>query len=276
MGLITATTNVKEPTSVLARFTLKGKKAVVTGAAGGIGRATSMAFAELGADVAIVDIPDKLDASRKVADEIAGKYGVKTIALGTNVADGASVDKMVADVVAAFGTIDVVHSNAGVGAFDDGPDMDIEKWNRMLSVNLTGVRLVDVACANVMKAHKHGGSIINTASISGHIVNPPYGDAPVITCYPTCKAAVIHLTKALALSYAKYGIRVNSISPGYIWSGLHAGCTSERCAFEEGTVPVGHYGCLDDVTGPVALLATDLGAYMYGTDIIFDGGLSIS
>ncbi|MCC8181171.1 MAG: SDR family oxidoreductase [Planctomycetes bacterium] len=275
MSLITASTNVKEPTSVLARFTLKGKKAVVTGAAGGIGRATAMAFAELGADVAIVDIPDKLDKSEAVAKSIAEKYSVKTIALGTDVSDKASVEAMAEAVVKAFGTIDVVHANAGIGAFEDGPDMSLERWNKMLSVNLTGVFLVDVACANVMKAHGHGGSIINTASISAHIVNPPYGDAPAITCYTTCKAGVLHLTKSLALNYAKHGIRVNSISPGYIWSGLHAGCTSERCDFEESTVPVGHYGCLDDVTGPVALLASDLGAYMVGTDIIFDGGVSI-
>ena len=182
---------------------------------------------------------------------------------------------MVEEVVAAFGTIDVVHSNAGIGAHGDGPDMDLEHWNKMLSVNLTGVMLVDTACANVMKAHKHGGSIINTASLSAHIINPPYKDAPAITCYTTCKAGVLHLTKSLALNYAKYGIRVNSISPGYIWSGLHQGLPSERCDFEESTVPVGHFGSLDDVTGPVALLATDLGAYMVGTDILFDGGVTI-
>lgn len=275
MSIITATTNVKEPTSVLARFTLKGKKAVVTGAAGGIGRATSMAFAELGADVAIVDIPEKLEKSQKVAEEIAKRYGVKTIAVGTDVSSKESVDHMVEEVVAAFGTIDVVHSNAGIGAHGDGPDMDLEHWNKMLSVNLTGVMLVDTACANVMKAHKHGGSIINTASLSAHIVNPPYKDAPAITCYTTCKAGVLHLTKSLALNYAKYGIRVNSISPGYIWSGLHQGLPSERCDFEESTVPIGHFGSLDDVTGPVALLATDLGAYMVGTDILFDGGVTI-
>ncbi len=274
MSMITATTNVKEPTSVLARFTLKGKKAVVTGAAGGIGRATSMAFAELGADVAIVDIPAKLEKSKAIAKSIEEKYGVRAIALGTNVSDKASVEQMAADVVAAFGTIDVVHSNAGVGSFNDEPDMDLDNWNRMLSINLTGVMLVDVACANVMKAHNHGGSIINTASLSAHIVNPPYGDHPAMMCYSTCKAGVLHLTKSLALSYAKYGIRVNSISPGYIWSGLHAGCESERCDFERSR-PLGHYGYLDDVTGPVCLLATELGAYMVGTDILFDGGVTI-
>lgn len=275
MSIVTATTNVKEPTSVLARFTLKGKKAVVTGAAGGIGRAVSMAFAELGADVAIVDIPAKMEKSRAVASMLEEKYGVKAIAVGTDVSSKESVDEMVKTVVDAFGTIDVVHSNAGVGSFNDNPDMKLEDWERMISINLTGVMLVDTACANVMKAHNHGGSIINTASLSGHIVNPPYGDNPAMICYSTCKAGVLHLTKSLALNYAKYGIRVNSISPGYIWSGLHAGCESERCDFEEKTVPVGHYGCLDDVTGPVCLLATDLGAYMVGSDIIFDGGVTI-
>lgn len=275
MSLITATTNVKEPTSVLKRFTLAGKKAVVTGAAGGIGRATSLAFGELGADVAVVDIPEKMEKSRAVADDIVKRYGVKAIALGTDVSDKAAVEKMAADVVAAFGTIDVVHANAGIGAFEDGPDMKVEKWDQIMSINLKGVWLTDSVCANVMKTHKHGGSIINTASISAHIINPPYGDAPAITCYTTCKAGVVHLTKALALNYAKFGIRVNSISPGYIWSGLHAGCLPERCEFEEATVPVGHYGSLDDVTGPVCLLATDLGGYMYGSDIIFDGGVSL-
>lgn len=275
MSIITATTNVKEPTSVLARYTLKGKKALVTGAAGGIGRATASAFAELGADVAIVDIPDKLERSTEVAKAIADRFGVKAIALGTDVSDKASVQKMADDVVKAFGTIDVVHSNAGIGAHGDGPDMPLEKWNRMISVNLTGVMLVDTTCANVMKAHKHGGSIINTASLSAHIINPPYEDTPAITCYTTCKAGVLHLTKALALNYAKYGIRVNSISPGYIWSGLHAGLPSERCDFEIATVPMGDYGYLDDVTGPVTLLATDLGAYMTGSDILFDGGVTI-
>ena len=275
MSIITATTNVKEPTSVLARFTLKGKKALVTGAAGGIGRATSMAFAELGADVAIVDIPDKIERSREVAQAIAERFGVKTIALGTDVSDKESVQKMADDTVKAFGTIDVVHSNAGIGAHGDGPDMPLEKWNRIVSVNLTGVMLVDTICANVMKAHKHGGSIINTASLSAHIINPPYQDTPAITCYTTCKAGVLHLTKALALNYAKYGIRVNSISPGYIWSGIHAGFPSERCDFEISTVPMGDYGYLDDVTGPVALLATDLSAYMTGSDILFDGGVTI-
>lgn len=275
MGLITATTNVKEPTSVLDRFTLKGKKAIVTGAAGGIGRATSKAFAELGADVAIVDIEAKLEKSKEWAEELKKLYGVKAIGIAADVSSKESVDAMVKQVVDEFGTIDVVHSNAGIGAFNDHPGMELDTWNRMLSINLTGVMLVDVACADVMLAHGHGGSIINTASLSAHIVNPPYGENPAMICYSTCKAGVLHLTKALALNYAKAGIRVNSISPGYIWSGLHAGCTEERCAFEEETVPVGHYGYLDDVTGPVCLLATDLGGYMNGTDIIFDGGVTI-
>ena len=275
MSIITATTNVKEPTSVLARYTLKGKKALVTGAAGGIGRATAMAFAELGADVAIVDIPEKLERSREIAKQYAERFGVNTIAVGCDVSDKASVQAMADVVVEAFGTIDVVHSNAGISALGDGPDMPLEKWNRMISVNLTGVMLVDTICANVMKSHGHGGSIINTASLSGHIVNPPYKDTPVISCYCTCKAGVLQLTKALALNYAKDGIRVNSISPGYIWSGLHAGCESERCDFEIATVPMGDYGNLDDVTGPVTLLATELGAYMTGSDIILDGGVTI-
>lgn len=95
MGIVTATTNVKEPTSVLDRFTLKSKKALVTAAAGGIGRATSMAFAELGADVAIVDISAKQDTTQKTALEIAQKYSVKTISIAADVSDKVSVDRMV-------------------------------------------------------------------------------------------------------------------------------------------------------------------------------------
>ncbi len=275
MGTITATTNVKEPTSVLERFTLKGKKAVVTGAAGGIGRATATAFAELGADVAIVDIPAKMERCRQTAEVISGRFGGKAIAVGGDVADPVSVEQMVAQIVKELGTIDVVHSNAGISALGDEPDMPIEQWKKIIDINLTGVMIVDTACARVMRKHKHGGSIINTSSISGHIVNPPYKDEPNMVAYATSKAAVLHLTKSLALNYIKYGIRVNSISPGYVWSGIHDGYNDEVTNFYESTVPMKHFGSLDDLTGAVALMATDLGAYMVGTDIVVDGGICI-
>ena len=267
---------IDELSPVKDRFTLKGKVALVTGAGGGIGRSTANAFADLGADVALMDIPQKKETLEHTAKVISERHGVKCICVYGDVSDPASVDAFVNEVVEQLGTIHVVHSNAGIGGGSpDGCEIGIDAWNRTLGIDLTGVLLVDAACAKVMKKHKHGGSIINTASMSGHIINKGPHGARYSPDYAACKAAVKHMTKAQACDWVLDDIRVNSISPGIILSGLHDGWPEEPLREAAKLIPMERFGSLDEVVGTVAFLATDLASYITGTDILVDGGYTI-
>lgn len=267
---------IDELSPVKDRFTLKGKVALVTGAGGGIGRSTANAFADLGADVALMDIPQKKDVLEYNAKVISERHGVKCICVYGDVSDPDSVNAFVNEVVEKLGTIHVVHSNAGIGGgSNDGCEMSIAEWNRTVGINLTGVLLVDAACAKVMKKHGHGGSIINTASMSGHIINKGPHGARYAPDYAACKAAVKHMSKSQACDWVLDGIRVNSISPGIILSGLHDGWPEDPLREAAKLIPMERFGSLDEVVGIVAFLATDLASYITGTDILIDGGYTI-
>ena len=255
---------------VKSLFTLEGKKAIVTGAAGGIGRSTANAFAELGADVALMDI--NLPKAQEYADYIAKKHGIKTLALNVDVTSEASILEGVNRVVEEFGTIDIVHSNAGYSCAEDNADMPYESWEKELNCNLTGMFLMDRICANIMRMHGHGGSIINTASQSGHVVVRKNLPQRHFMCYSASKAGVIHLTKAMALEYAEDSIRFNSVSPGIMMSGAHDYMDPSFLQGIVDGIPVKRFGTMDDISGLVAFLATDLSSYMTGSDVLIDGG----
>ena len=271
--------------SIKDGFTLTGKKALVTGAAGGIGRSTAAAFAELGADVAILDIAPRLEEAQKVADQLAERYGVTTLAVACDVSDAVAVDAAIAQVAETLGGLDVVHSNAGIVSMNDNPDMPVEEWERVLRVNLTGMFLINRAAAATMKAAGTRGSIINTCSMSGSIVNNPGQERRHGIAYATSKAGVKHLTKAMAADYALAGIRVNSVSPGVMLSGIHdeflasSGTSNEQfnaaALHEPFSVPMGRFGDMNEIGGIVAFLATDLASYMTGADVLVDGGTTI-
>ncbi|GAA0182883.1 SDR family oxidoreductase [Clostridium sediminicola] len=266
---------ISELPSIIEKFSLKGKKAFVTGAAGGIGRSSAAAMAELGADVAIMDIQPKEQQLKECAKDISERYGIRVLPIVGDVSDEASVIKMYDEIVKEFGTIDIVHSNAGIGTMDDNCDISLESWNKMLAVNQTGMLLIARTGANIMKEHGHGGSIIITASMSASIVNKFPANNLTMVAYTATKAAVEHMTKALAINYVEHGIRINSISPGYILSGLHDQLPKEFLDFTSSTVPMQRYGTLDEIVGVIALLATDLSSYMTGSDVIADGGYTI-
>lgn len=266
---------VREITGVKERFTLKGKQAIVTGAKGGIGKATATAFAELGANFAVVDLPSMLVESQKVADGIAAKFGVKTIALGVDLTKEEDVKKMVADTVTAFGTIDAVHSNAGIFALGDNPSMPLADFKRIIDINLTGMFMVNRECADLMVAHKHGGAIVNTVSMSGTIINPTRTETDYMVAYTASKGGAKHLTKGMAVNYIKHGIRINSVSPGYLISGAHAGMSQTDVDWWANSVPAKRFGEMDEIVGIVCLLASDLGTYFVGSDILMDGGACI-
>ena len=154
--------------SIYDMLSLKGKTAFVTGGAGGIGRSCAAALAEAGADVVLMDICGKEEALDANCREIEKRYGRRAEKVTGNVADEEDVERMIWETVDRFGRLDVVFSNAGIGGRDDNPSsMDLEEWNRVLDVNLTGMFLVDRIAANKMKELGNGGSIINTASHVG-------------------------------------------------------------------------------------------------------------
>lgn len=269
---------IKELRSVHEMILLKGKAALVTGAGGGIGRSTAAGFAELGASVALMDIPEKKEELEKNCRDIEERYKAKTMYVLGDVSDQDSVDNFVGEVVKKFGTIDVVHNNAGVGLAGDNSDIDIDLWNKIVAVNQTGILLVGRACANVMKAHKHGGSIVNTSSMSGLIINKLPKGFRYGVVYPATKAAVIQMTKAMAMDYVQYGIRFNSVCYGYIISGLHdvkAGFPEEAYKDMCETTPMNRTGTLSDAIGCVMYLATDLSAFATGSTVVVDGGYCV-
>ena len=181
---------------IIEKMRLDGKKGFVTGGARGIGRCTAFAFAEAGADVAIVDMD--YETAVITAKEIAEATGRKTIALKCDVTDEAQVQAMVDEVVAQLGGLDFCHANAGICINAPAEEMTYAQWKKVIDVNLNSIFLTDTIAGKYMLANG-GGSIINTASMSGHIVNVPQPQC----AYNASKAGVMQLTKSLAVEWAK-------------------------------------------------------------------------
>lgn len=247
------------------KFMLNGKKAYVTGGARGIGKSVSIALAQSGADVAIVD--RDIAEAEKTAKEIAA-YGVKTIAVQTDVTNPDEVNKMIETVLDAFGTIDVAVNNAGICINESAQDMSFESWKKVIDINLTGVFLTAQAAGRVM-IKKGSGSIINTASMSGHIVNTPQPQC----AYNASKAGVILLTKSLAVEWAPYNVRVNCISPGYIGTEMTLKATQWIPSWEAAS-PGKRMGTPEELQGAVIYLASDASTFTTGSDIVIDGGFT--
>ncbi len=274
---------IPELKSVYDMMSLKGKTALITGGGGGIGSSCAAGMAEVGASIMLVDMPSAEDRLQSCCKQIKDRYGVTVDYAMCDVADEAGVLAAFDKTVSKFGTVDVVFSNAGIGLQPDNPeDIPLETWKRMLDINLTGMFMVDRAGANIMKKHGHGGSIINTASMSGHIINK-MGRGMMnkhMVAYASVKAATIHLAKSIAVNYADCNIRCNSRSPGMFHSGLHKrmGINDNSDAFYNTVIPdipLGRWAQLDEIIGLVVFLASDLSSYVTGSDIVIDGGWTI-
>ena len=263
---------IMELDSVYDMLSLRGKVALITGAAGGIGRSTSAAMAELGAKVMLMDIPAKEEELKQNIADIKKRYNAEAAYVLGDIRDPQSIEAFVSKTAETFGTIDILHNNAGIGGVGDDADITLDVWNNVVATNLTGPLLVAQAVVRVMKAHNHGGSIITTASMSGVIVNTGPG-------YASTKAGVRHLTDSLAMALAADNIRCNSVCYGYILSGMHENMGSSDAEHIEGmykhfedSTPLGRMGTLSDAVGCVVYLASDLSRFMTGASIICDGG----
>lgn len=245
---------------------LQGKYALVTGAGSGIGVAMSLRLGRDGAAVMCADID--LDAARHTAARIA-EAGGRSEAIHLDVTDEASVREGVARTIAALGGLSIMMNNAGVASGG---------WARTIEVNLTGVYYGLVHGAQAM-AERGGGSIVNTASVAGLVAlvgsQPPTADAPPpVSGYIASKHGVVGMTKQFALAYARRGVRVNAVCPGYIDTPMIAGAVSvaESKAYLESLHPMARLGRPDEVAAAAAFLASDDASFITGTTLAVDGG----
>jgi NAD(P)-dependent dehydrogenase (short-subunit alcohol dehydrogenase family) len=245
-------------------FGLHGKNALVTGASSGIGKQVALAYAQAGAAVAIAGRRDK--PLNEVAAEIAAGGG-RAMPIVCDVNQPELIATMVNQVNDELGGIDIAVCNAGIINFSGLLDMSLDEFRNIQNTNVEGVFLTAQAAAKVMVAQQRAGTIINTASMSGHIVNTPQQ----VGHYCASKAAVIHLTKAMAVEFAPHNIRVNSVSPGYILTEL-VEPYAEYHALWEPKIPLGRLGRPEELVGIYLYLASDASSYMTGSDIVIDGG----
>lgn len=246
-------------------FSLENKVAFVTGAARGIGLAIATGWAEAGADIACFDL-DQDNADRAAAS--IRQLGRKAIGIAGDVSDPGSVADAVALTARELGGLHIALNNAGIAHSAPAEDLKADDWRRMIDVNLTGVFLTAQAEARVMLANG-GGSIVNIASMSGTIVNRGLTQAH----YNTSKAGVMHLTKSLAVEWARRGVRVNSLSPGYTLTAMtqRPEIAAMRADWESQT-PMGRMVELSELVGPATFLASDASSACTGIDLIVDCG----
>ena len=250
---------------IVEKMRLDGKKGFVTGAARGIGKCTAFAFAEAGADIAVVDLD--LGEAEETAAEIAKATGRKVIAIKCDVTDEDQVQVMVDEVVNRLGGLDFCHANAGICINAPADEMTYSQWKKNIDVNLNSVFLTDTIAGRYMLAHG-GGSIINTASMSAHIVNVPQPQC----AYNASKAGVIQLTRSLAVEWAKRGVRVNSISPGYIGTDLTLSSPTLQPLIEQwnAMAPTGRLGKPEELQAICVYLAGDQASFTTGADFSID------
>ena len=242
-------------------LTLHGKRVLVTGASSGLGLYFAQILARSGAEVTLS--ARRLNKVQEAAEEIR-KAGHVAEAMELDVRDNSSVTKaFLAD------PYDVVINNAGISGSGRALEMKIEEFESVLQTNLLGVFAVAQAAAQKMSSR--GGSIINIASILGLRV------AGQVCAYTASKAAIVHLTKALALEWARYHIRVNAICPGYIETPINkAFFKSEAGQALISRIPQRRLGQLSDLDAPLLLLASDASSYMTGSILVVDGGHLVS
>lgn len=192
---------------------MRGRKGFVTGAAGGLGRNAAAALAQAGADVALVDLPSQEDKLTELAKDMSERFGTNVIALTCDVTDTVQVAELKTQLVEQLGTVDFAFLNAGVNVPGDDQDATEEVWTRTININLNGTYRTGRIAHEIMREHGHGGSLIFTASLSGHNANYMMGSPTPVNAYGATKAAIMEHSRYLAAALAKDGIRSNTISP---------------------------------------------------------------
>jgi len=245
-------------------FSLENQVAIVTGASSGLGAHFAHVLAAAGAKVAL------LARRKRLAEEVAAElksHGWTASAFAADITDRDSLHRALHDIEGELGTPDILVNNAGMHAGLFALDLDPEEWNAVIETNLTGTWSITQQVAQHWVERKRPGVVVNIASILG------FGVSPGVMSYAVSKAAVIQMTKGLALEWARYGIRVNALAPGYFPTDL----TKDFLVTPEGEamvtrIPMRRLGKLEDLDGPLLLLASPASGYMTGSVITVDGG----
>ena len=245
-------------------FSLKDKRALVTGGASGIGAAICGAFAAKGARVAVVDL--NIDAAQTKASEI----GSGAIALACDVADPTSVNKVVEGALAAFGGLDILVNSAGVVFLAPAEDLPLDYWDKTIAINLKGTFLMSQGVGRAMIAAGRGGKIINLASQAGSVAIDQH------VAYCASKFGVIGLSKTLAAEWGKHGLCVNTISPTVVltelgkkaWDGPKGDALKAR-------IPSGRFAYPEEIAAAAVFLASGGADMINGADLLVDGGYTI-
>jgi NAD(P)-dependent dehydrogenase (short-subunit alcohol dehydrogenase family) len=250
----------------LELFDLAGKKALVTGGGRGLGKAMAQALAEGGADVAVGSRDE--EACAEAAKELAETTGRRTISGKLDVSDKGSVASFVKLVAGEFGSVDILVNNSGATWGAQFEEMPLDKWEKVLSVNLTGTFLMCQAVVPMMK-QKGWGRIINVASVAGLQASPDFMNA---SGYSASKGGIVALTKELAVKLAGHGIVVNAVAPGFFPTKMSRVLTETYGEQIRSSVPAGRMGVEDDLKGVTVFLASEASRYVTGQVIPVDGG----
>lgn len=251
-------------------FDLTGKVALVTGGSRGLGLEMATGFGEAGAKVVVVA---RREQWLTTAEQELSRNGITSLALTCDVSNPDQVAQTLAVILRTFDHIDILVNNAGVSWGAPAETMPLEKWRQVIDTNATGSFIVSQAVGQHMIRAGRGGAMINIASVVASSGSEP--EVLDAVGYAASKGAIVSMTRDLAVKWARYGIRVNAIAPGYFDTRLSAGILDKARSKIESTIPMRRIGRHDEIKGAALFLASPAAAYVTGQVLTVDGGMTV-
>lgn len=247
-------------------FDLSGKTAIITGGSVGLGAQMATALAEAGADVVVA--ARKVERCQSMCQELA-QNGIRAIPIACDASKEEDCQQLVDVTLRELGRIDILVNNAGISWVTDSLNFPMDKWQKVMNLNVNGTFQLSAMAARVMKQHGTG-KIINIASIGG--LGGDYPEHVDSVPYTASKGAVLAMTKDLAVKWARYGIRVNAICPGWFPTSMNDKLLAAQADQLIPRIPLGRYGGGEDIKGLIVFLSSAASDYMTGQYVVIDGG----